>query len=559
MKKRWLVIVFLVAALLAGSVPPLVAAPSGRGISLRIGSLEADAGGKAVTLDAAPFIQDGRTFVPLRFVSEALGASVQYTQKADGSTEKVTVDFGGLAPFQTWTIGVAEVDLGGEVVALDAAPLVRDSRTFVPVRFVAEAMGGRLQVVANPDGSTGQVLIQLPLSQKERDLVKPLANGFSDFGFRLMRQVAAEQTGKNIFLSPLSAALALSMTAQGAKGDTFKAMAASLGLSDFSSASSGGEKLAQAASLLMESLAAMDPEQVTLEIANALFANRQVPFEEDFLARCQESYQAEVNSLDFADPSTLQAINDWARQKTHGRIDGILDQLEPQDVMVLLNAIYFLGRWSRPFPADQTREADFTLSDGSTVQVPRMGQDGEFEYLEGEGFQAIRLPYASSSLNLPGSDRLSMAVLLPERGTSLEQFLAMLDGDQWRSWMESMAGRKGRIELPRFRVEFKTSLKDALIAIGMGAAFDPDLADFSGMASLPAWISDVIQKTFVEVKETGTEAAAVTAVVMKATGMMEPPPPPFQMIVDRPFLFAITDRETGALLFLGSIQNPAGS
>jgi serine protease inhibitor len=552
MMKRLFVVCVLVAALLVSSMPAIKAAPADRGISLQIGSLVAKANGKTVTLDAAPFIQGGRTYVPLRFVTEALSATVQFTQKPDGTTDQVNVDFGGLAPRHTWTIGQPKVTLGMDEVTLDAAPLVLDGRTFVPVRFVTEAMGGQLQAVSNPDGSTAQVLIQLPLSQAERDQVQPLTRGFTDFGFRLVQQVAGEQKGKNVFLSPLSAALALSMTAQGAKGDTYRAMATSLGLESVSA-----EQLAQATSLLMESLWGMDPEQVTLEIANALFANQQVPFQKDFLDLCRQSYRAEARSLDFADPATLQAINDWAREKTHGRIDGILDQLDPQAVMVLLNAIYFLGHWSQPFPAEETTEKDFTLADGSTVPVPLMGQDGEFEYLEKDGFQAIRLPYASGSLNLPGNDRLAMVVLLPAQGTSLEQFLQSIDGNQWRGWMDSLRSERGRIELPRFKLEFKASLKQALVSLGMGPAFDPNLADFSGMTPVPAWIGDVLQKTFVEVKETGTEAAAVTAVEMLGTAMETTPPPPFRMIVDRPFAFAITDRETGAILFLGAVVNPA--
>ena len=370
----------------------------------------------------------------------------------------------------------------------------------------------------------------------------------TEFGFRLFSELTSEYDGQNIFISPPSVAICLAMTYNGAQGSTAEAMKQALSLDELDQE--------QINATFADLLALLDnPDSaVELSIANSLWARKGLPFKEDFLQRNEEFYRAEVSSLDFNNPDAASIINRWVNDQTRGKITGIVDPpIDPSSILFLINAIYFKGTWTDVFDESLTQDQTFHLLDGSTIDHPLMKQSGDYRYLETDRFQAIRLPY--------GRWRLSMYVFLPSRESSLKEFQSTLTAANWSGWMRQFAMRDGSIVLPRFRIEFESTLNDALKALGMEIAFDPSGADFRGMFPVTdaakVYISKVKHKTFVEVNEHGTEAAAVTSTDMAMTAMPpEDTPPPFHMVVDRPFFFAIRDGQTGTVLFMGSIVDP---
>jgi serine protease inhibitor len=362
-----------------------------------------------------------------------------------------------------------------------------------------------------------------------------------DFAFGLFQQVASGDYEDNIVLSPLSAKLALAMAYNGAVGETKDAMASVLDLEGMSL-----EEVNEQLGNLMLSLEQAD-EKVLLEIANSLWANDDYELRQDFVERCRESYEAEVANLDFSDPEAPGTINAWVKEKTHDKIEKIIDRLTPELALILINAVYFNGEWQTQFDASLTEDGDFHLMEGSTATVPLMRRADEYSYYESEDLQAVSLPY--------GEGRMSMYVVLPREGRDYGEFLSTLNEADWEDWMDMFEDREGELTLPRFKVEYEKELNDALKAMGMEPAFEGGLDDiFTNKAAGPTLISKVLQKTYIDVNEEGTEAAAVTSVEVEMAAM--PDTEPFVMRVDRPFFFAIRDNQTGALLFMGSITNP---
>jgi serpin B len=274
-----------------------------------------------------------------------------------------------------------------------------------------------------------------------------------------------------------------------------------------------------------------------------------VSFRPDFLERNRQFYGAQVTELDFNDPASAAVINDWVSQKTSGKIDRIIDQIDRDAILFLINAIYFKGKWTSEFKKEETKEDSFTLGDGRQKKHPMMSQSGKYDYLEGKNFQAVSLPY--------GNRRLSMYIFLPAKATTLAEFQKSLTAENWEKWMEEFDQTPGDIAVPRFRIEYEIELNDALKAMGMGLAFDHDRANFSKMVQSDEQvaINRVKHKTFVEVNEEGTEAAAATSVEVTVTSV-QVPRERFRMVVDRPFFCAIRDNETGAVLFMGAINDP---
>ena len=378
---------------------------------------------------------------------------------------------------------------------------------------------------------------QRPNPRLEQKLVE--AN--TKFGFKLFSEILNQEEGKNIFLSPTSVAIALAMTYNGANGETQQQMAEALELQELSL-----EDINQGNYLLKTSLETADPD-VQLLITNSLWAKQGVSFKSDFIQTNQQFYQAQVTELDFASPEASNTINSWVKEKTRGKIEQIVEELQPDEVLFLINAIYFKGNWSEQFDKDNTTERPFYLTDGTTKQHPMMSQLGKYQYLENDSFQAISLPY--------GKGRLSFYVFLPRENTNLEAFQQQLTVENWQQWMNQFQMRDGEIQLPRFQFDYEIQLNDALKALGMEAAFDANQADFANMTPAQVTIDEVKHKTFVEVNEEGTEAAAVTSVGITLTSAVISQSP-FQMIVDRPFFCAIRDNQTGTLLFMGSVVEP---
>ncbi|MEN3334703.1 MAG: hypothetical protein V7641_4068 [Blastocatellia bacterium] len=381
---------------------------------------------------------------------------------------------------------------------------------------------------------------------------KPAASGPLDprlaaanarFGFKLYSELTKQSAEKNIFVSPASIALCLTMAYNGAEGETRQAMARALETQALSL-----EDLNRAYAGLKAALENPDAK-VKLQIANSLWARQGLQFKADFIQRNKNYFGAQVTALNFDDPSAPATINQWVSEQTNGKIDKIVDQIDSQSILFLINAIYFKGAWAKEFDKAKTKEDNFTLVRGAK-RLPMMSQSGNYQYLETGDFQAISLPY--------GGGRVSFYVFLPTASSSLGAFEKSLTEAKWQQWMTQFHATDGDLSLPRFRVTYEATLNDALKALGMGTAFDEGRANFSGMIQMGGqnvYISRVRHKTFAEVNEEGTEAAAVTSTEMRATSMVMPRQR-FRMMVDRPFFCAIRDNASGAVLFMGSIYDP---
>jgi serine protease inhibitor len=290
---------------------------------------------------------------------------------------------------------------------------------------------------------------------------------------------------------------------------------------------------------------------IILSTANALWYRQSAKIRSDFLAENQQFFASTIQPLDFANvPAAEAAINQWASDQTHGRITGIANGLiDPLYTdLVLANAIYFKGKWDDPFDQKLTKDRAFHPAAGAAHDVPMMEMFKTFSYRRGSGYQAVRLPYQGGNLG--------MYVFLPDPGASPTKLLQIMNGDNWRRiTVPGFADHEGLVVLPKFKMENTFDLTPPLQKLGMKIAFDQKRADFSGMFKDQHYISAVRQKTFVEVAEEGTEAAAVTAIAHCLPSGIEPPKPkPFEMIVDRPFLFAIVDARTEMILFMGVVN-----
>lgn len=383
-----------------------------------------------------------------------------------------------------------------------------------------------------------QSVIQQQERPSESTLTTVSAN--TRFGFKLFAEIIEKDTGKNVFISPSSIAVALAMTYNGAKGETRQAMADALELKGMSL-----QEVNEANAILLAALKGPPDPKVELAIANSLWARKDLAFQSEFLRRNRVFYGAEVANLDFIDPSTLSTINSWVKDKTNGKIDDLvkLGDLDALTALILINAIYFKGIWKEQFDREKTKEGTFALLDGRRKQLPMMSRMGWYDYCECDDFQAISLPY--------GKGKISMYIFLPSKAIPLRDFQRSLNPNNWQKWLSWFHWAEGTIVLPRFKVEYEVELSDALKALGMGMAFGPG-ANFEGICADPLWISVVRHKTHMEVNEEGTEAAAATAEGMALGGV----PERFTMVVDRPFFCAIRDNETGEVLFIGSVVEP---
>jgi len=380
------------------------------------------------------------------------------------------------------------------------------------------------------------------LAAPVEELDQRLTDANNSLGINLFQELSEAVTEENLFISPSSIITALAMTYNGANGETQQAMEKTLQLEGMSM-----DEVNSAFADLLTILQNPDPK-VELNVANSLWARAEVDFYEEFLELSRNYFQAEVTALDFDDPAAAETINEWVRNKTGDKIENIVEPpINPDTILFLINAIYFKGEWTEPFEAELTRDIPFNMPGGTKKDHPTMFRYGNYSYLENELFQAVSLPYGKN-------ERISMYIFLPAAGINLENFNAELSPANWKQWLGSFGNMEGELGLPRFKFEFETSLNDALIALGMGTAFDQATADFSKMRPVPPrlYISAVKHKTFVEVNEEGTEAAAATSVEISVTSM----PETFSMVVDRPFFFAIVDDLTGTILFLGSVSEP---
>ena len=358
---------------------------------------------------------------------------------------------------------------------------------------------------------------------------------------KLLKQVTTEtrDTLENLFVSPLSVAMALTMTYNGAAGTTEEAMRTTLELDSMSVA-----EVNTANQSLIALLRGLDP-RVKFQIANSIWYRLGLPVEQSFIDANRTHFDAHVAALDFSSPTAGPTINAWVDQQTNGLIPSIVPDQIPDDVlMYLINAIYFKGDWTQQFDKQRTAPRPFRLDDGSTVNVPTMtyGHEAAIRTARTTTATAIDLPYGGSAF--------SMTILLPRAGVSVDSVLTGLTLDDWNAAIAALDTTRVPFYLPKFKLENNLTLKAPLIALGMGVAFS-DFANFTRMVTGGGvLITDVLHKTYVDVNEEGTEAAAVTAVVIGPTSAPQP------LTVDRPFLFALRENLSGTILFMGVIRHP---
>jgi serine protease inhibitor len=391
-----------------------------------------------------------------------------------------------------------------------------------------------------------------PLTRLPRDLTVAelrVIDGSNTFAFDLLRELVAQSDSPNVFISPLSASMALAMAMNGADGDTWTQMRDALGFSGLEEA-----EINRAYRDLIGLLLGLD-SKVQVGIANSVWAALQgPPLLTDYQDRVRAHFDAEVRTVDFTDPATRTAMNDWVASATNGRIEEMIEVLDPSILVFLLNAVYFKGDWRDRFPRSRTAPAPFTLADGTSRQVDMMDGDVGYRYVVGHG------PGAISGVELPYSrDAFAAVAILPPAGMPMAEFVAGLDPGVWADWMADFDDQADRedtrgpgilVRLPKLEVEWADSLIAPLQRLGMVDAFDDILADFRRMTGQPGlFIGEAFQKTFLKVDEEGTEAAA-------ATGIAMPTSVPPSVTFDRPFLFAIRERFSGTILFIGVIGDP---
>jgi len=369
-----------------------------------------------------------------------------------------------------------------------------------------------------------------------------IAAAAGDFGLDLFKSISSSaDQDENLFISPLSVSMALGMTMNGADSNTYTAMRNTLGFEGLSE-----KEINAAYKSLITLLMQADPKAI-FEIANSIWYRDQFTINPLFIETNRTFFDATILPKNFNDPATVKAINDWVSDKTHGKITEIIDEIDPMTLMFLINAIYFKGTWQYEFERDKTVEAPFYLINDQTGTCQLMQIEGDFNYYADETVQIIDLPY--------GDGNFSMTVFLPRANNILDEFIAGLDLLRWQNYIEVLDTTSVLLELPKFKLEYKLTLNAVLKKLGMGVAFEPGQADFSRIVDdVDLFISKVLHKTFVQVDEEGTEAAAVTVVEMRYTSIE--PPARTAMRVDRPFMFVLRERQSGTILFMGKILNP---
>ncbi len=396
----------------------------------------------------------------------------------------------------------------------------------------------KLQAVeTQPTGSVAMIgvneteedLVYLMLSDAQRDMVK----GNNAFALQLFHQMSGQDSK---VVSPISVAYLMGMLANGADGNTCDEILKAIGCE--------GIKVEDLNALYKELLlkAGRLDRQTTVSIANYIAVNRQYKLRPAFVEAMKDCYQAGVESMDFSHPSALKRINGWCAKQTNGMIPSIIDQTEPSAVSYLLNAIYFNGTWEKKFKANATREENFRGYTRNIQKVEMMHQQNKFQYAEMPGYRAVTLPY--------GNGTYCMTVLLPDEDKSISDMMAAIDVQALDTLYNKMETCKVNLKLPKFTTETKLPLNNIISALGAPDIFNPSTADFSKFADGRFFVSQMLQKAKIEVSEEGTKAAAVTAAVMLTSAA----PMEYrrvEFIADRPFVYTISDRQSGALLFIG--------
>jgi serine protease inhibitor len=378
----------------------------------------------------------------------------------------------------------------------------------------------------------------IQLDEKSAQLVE----ADNAFGLEIFQKIREASDKENIMISPLSISVALAMAYNGADNDTKAEMEKTLKVNGLTT-----EQINASYKSLIAALQSLDKD-VVFEIADAIFYSQGFSVKQDFLDINQNIYDAEVQALDFSSPSAVPTINNWVADKTHDKIEKIIDRLSPNDRMVLLNAVYFNGIWSQQFDEEGTHLLDFHKTDGTKMEVAMMKKEEKLDYSSNSLFDAIKMPY--------GNGQYTMVIFLPADGKNSQDVIDDLSAENWKNWMEGFSSEDHVVvSMPRFKFAFKMPLIDVLKEMGIQKAFQAEFADFSKITDEDLFISSVLHKSFIDVNETGTEAAAVTSITFTSTSTGNEPPKKY-FNVNKPFVFAITEKDTGAILFVGEVNHP---
>jgi len=379
-----------------------------------------------------------------------------------------------------------------------------------------------------PDGQTDRELTSLE---------KELSSSSSEFGFQMFRKILQDQPDSSIFISPLSISMALGMTYNGAEGETENAMRTVLGYENLTD-----EQINANYASLIHLLTNRD-ENVQMTIANSIWIREGFPVQQDFIDLNKKYFNARVDNLDFSSSEAVEIINNWVSQNTNNNIEKIINKIDPLVVMYLINAIYFKAFWQYPFDTEKTSEGWFFKQNGDSVLCAFMQQENSFQYVGTDQFQAVDLTYGQGSF--------SMSLLLPKSGYTVTDIISDLNKNEWDTLADQFSPVTMILKIPKFTLEYNITLNEVLKSLGMDTAFDEINADFSGInPDYQLYISNVLHKSFIQVDEEGTEAAAATSVEVSLTSV------PRTVSFNHPFIFIIRERSSNTILFMGVMQEP---
>jgi serine protease inhibitor len=379
--------------------------------------------------------------------------------------------------------------------------------------------------------------VPINLTQQQVSLIQS-GNSFAFDIFSQVMKNAGEN--ENVMISPMSISYALSMTLNGASGTTLTAMMEALRQNGITV-----DEINNSYKSLTEDLLSVD-KRVLITIANSVWTEKDFTVKQAFIDILTNYYKAEAKSFDINDSSAPDKINAWIEDNTNGLIKKMIDKLEDNDVMLLINAIYFKGKWKSQFDKSKTADMPFYKTGSSQVDVPMMKQETEYSVYQGNGFVLAEFPY--------GQGNFVMDVILPDAQNGLNNIMSSVTGAGFTSWISQMTSIKTDVSFPRFKYGFKKKLKDVLSDMGMGIAFT-DAADFSNISEqYDLLLNEVTHQSFIETNEEGTEAAAATVVEVGVTSM---PVSPMVFKMDHPFMYIIRETTTNSIIFMGRVADPS--
>ena len=364
----------------------------------------------------------------------------------------------------------------------------------------------------------------------------------NNFGLEMLNTILENEDKANVLISPASISLALGMAYNGAESSTKEAFESLLDYEGLSR-----DEVNEITQELIHTLVT-NVKDNTLEIANSVWYHQDFPVYQSFIDLNTLYFDAEVKELDFSNPSTVDKINKWVADNTHDKIKEIINGLSPDARMVLINALYFNCLWEIEFDKEESAEEYFYNENGSQYGlVTMMKTESEFNYASNDNFTAVELPYKNG--------KFSMHLFLPKGQKTVDELISELDGDSWNAWLESYQKTEDvQVIMPKFKFDYEREMGPDLISMGLEEAFT-NSADFSGISEIDLFISRVIHKTYIDVNEEGTEAAAVTAIVFETTSV-GPGGGPIIVRFDKPFLFAITEKSSKSIVFIGKMMQP---